>query len=212
MPHFALSELLIVVVGLWAARRLYGAGRGAAALGILLFSAAAAIGVIRFGFDRDGALISALADIHRLAGTLGGTAAMMALVYDLLHRRTQNPAQNQVQEQARNQTWRWPYLAICAAALALALTLPKLTVPFFALWSVGFIALVTVSADRLGRAPFVAMGIAALMLVNVVVFRQAAWLSAFMSWHIFHVLVAVWVFGLAHLLGAPQMAQQNKPS
>lgn len=208
MPHFALSELLIVVVGLWAARRLYGAGRGAAALALLLFSAAAAIGVIRFGFDRDGALISALADIHRLAGTLGGTAAMMALVYDLLHR----PAQNQAQNQARNQTWRWPYLAVCAVALALALTLPKLTVPFFALWSVGFIALVTVSADRLGRAPFVAMGIAALMLVNVVVFRQASWLSPSMSWHVFHLLVAVWVFGLAHLLGAPQMARQNKPS
>ena len=36
MPHFALSELLIVVVGLWAARRLYGAGRGAAALDLVI--------------------------------------------------------------------------------------------------------------------------------------------------------------------------------
>ena len=34
MTHFALSELLIVVVGLWAARRLYGAQRSAAALAL----------------------------------------------------------------------------------------------------------------------------------------------------------------------------------
>ncbi|MCH1486367.1 MAG: hypothetical protein L7V29_02395 [Alphaproteobacteria bacterium] len=194
MSHFALSELLIVVVGLWAARRLYGAGRGAAALALILFSAAAGIGVIRFGLDRDGALIAALADIHRFAGTLGGTAAMMALVYDLLQRRAPNPV------------WQGRYMAACAIALALALAFPVLSVPFFIWWSVAFIGLAAILADRLGPAsgmtPFMAMSIAGLMLVNAVVFRQASWLSVSMSWHIFHVLVAVWAFGLAHLLAA----------
>ena len=190
MTHFALSELLIVVIGLWAARRLYGAGRAAAALGLILFSTAAAIGAIRFGFDRDGALIAALADIHRLAGNIGGTAAMMALVYDLLHRRAQSAV------------WQGRYMAACAVALALALAFPKLSVPLFVWWSVGFIGLVAMSADTLGRPSGMAMAIAGLMLVNVVVFRQASWLSVSMSWHIFHVLVAVWAFGLAHLLAA----------
>ena len=192
MPHFALSELLIVVVGLWAARRLYGAGRGAASLALILFSAAAAIGVVRFGLDRDGTLIAALADIHRFAGTMGGTAAMMALVYDMLHRRAQSAV------------WQGRYMAVCAIAFALALAFPKLSVPLFVWWSVGFIGLVAVSTDKLGRASGTAMAIAGLMLVNVVVFRQAAWLSVSMSWHIFHVLVAVWAFGLAHLLAVPQ--------
>ena len=198
MTHFALSELLIVVVGLWAARRLYGAQRSAAALALVLFSAAAALGVIRFGFDRDGTLIAAMADMHRFAGTMGGTAAMMALVYDMLHRRAQSTA------------WQGRYMLACAAALALALAFPKLSVPLFVWWSVGFIVLVALTADQLGRPAGMAMAMAGLMLFNVVVFRQASWLSVAMAWHIFHILVAVWAFGLAHLLAAPHTPQANK--
>ena len=60
-----------------AGRRRGGArGHKAAALGILLFSGAAALGVVRFGLDRDGSLIAALADVHRLAGTLGDSAGL----------------------------------------------------------------------------------------------------------------------------------------
>ena len=44
-----------------------GDRRKAAALGILLFSGAAALGVVRFGLDRDGSLIAALADVQRWA-------------------------------------------------------------------------------------------------------------------------------------------------
>ena len=61
-------------------------------------------------------------------------------------------------------------------------------------------------ADGLARPPLMAGAMAALMLFNVLVFRQAEWLSAAMSWHIFHVLVALWLVGLGVLL-APKPAQ-----
>jgi hypothetical protein len=195
MTHYALSELLIVVAGTWAIRQSIARQHTATALGIFLFSAAAAIGVIRFGFDRDGGLIAALADIHRLAGTLGGTAAMMALVYDLLARRAADAAS--AQSRMRR------YMFVSAAALAFAIAFPPLIVPLFALWSLLFIMLATRSAPLLQRPPAQVFMLSALMLFNVLVFRQAAWLSPAMSWHIFHVLTAFWLAGLGYLLARP---------
>jgi hypothetical protein len=195
MTHYALSELLIVVAGAWAIRRALAQQHISVAFGIFLFSAAAAIGVIRFGFDRDGSLIAALADIHRLAGTLGGTAAMMALVYHLLARR--------VSGASATQSLMRRYMFVSAAALAFAIAFPRLLVPLFALWSVAFIILATRRAALLKRPPVQVLFISAFMLFNVLVFRQAAWLSPAMSWHIFHILTALWLVGLGFLLARP---------
>jgi hypothetical protein len=197
MTHYALSEILIVLGAAWAARRLYAHHRYGAALACGVFGLAAALGAIRFGLDRDGSLIAALADIHRFAGTWGGSFAMTALVYDMAQRRLSAP---------QWQKYQRPYMALAALALAGALAFPPLAVAVFLLWSVGFIVLVVASADILQQGKLAAFSIAALMLVNVVLFRQAAWLSPAMSWHIFHVLVAVWLFGLGHMLGRARAA------
>lgn len=188
MTHYAISELLIVVAGTWAAQRLLKNNHRAAAIGILLFIVAAAIGVVRFGFDRDGSLIAGLADIHRIAGTFGGTAAMMCLVYDVLGRRTVW------------MTWQNRYLAVVIIVMTAAIAVPRLIVPIFALWSLGFIWLVSRTAPTLERPTEQAVAIAGLMLFNVLVFRQSPYLAPAVGWHIFHVLVAVWLVGLGFLL------------
>jgi hypothetical protein len=87
----------------------------------LLFIVAAAIGVVRLGIDRDGSLIARLADIHRIAGTFGGTAATMCLVYDVLGRR------------AVWMTWQNEYLGVAVIGLAATVAVPRLIVPIFAL-------------------------------------------------------------------------------
>lgn len=189
MAHYAISEALIVLAGLWAAPRLYRQARPAAAFAIMLFSFAALLGVIRFAFDRQ----AEMAEIHRLAGTLGGLAAMMALVFEMIDRRG-----------VRLDNWRRRYLLAAALGLGLAISLAWLRVPLFLLLSVTFIILVVKSAPLLGRRVPVAMMMAGIMLVNVVVFRQAAWLSPAVAWHVFHVLVAVWLVALGLLLYPPR--------
>ena len=166
----------------------------------MLFIVAAAIGVVRFGFDRDGSLIAGLADIHRIAGTFGGTAAMMCLVYDVLGRR------------ADWMTWQNRYLAVAVIGLVAAIAVPRLIVPFFALWSLGFIWLVSRAAPTFEHPTVQAVAIASLMLFNVLVFRQSPYLAPAIGWHIFHVLVAVWLIGLGFLLrvGPPRGAVKNK--
>lgn len=188
MAHYAISEALIVLAGLWAAPRLYRQARRAAAFAIMLFSFAAFLGVIRFAFGWQ-----AMAEMHRLAGTVGGLAAMMALVFEMIDRRGLSSG-----------SWRERYLLTATLLLGLAICLPGVRVPLFLLFSVGFIVLVVKSAPLLGHRASLAGLMAGAMLVNVILFRQAAWLSPAVAWHVFHVLVAVWLAALGVLLHPPR--------
>ena len=77
MAHYAITELFIVLAALYGARQLLAHELHFAALGFLIFGAAASIGVIRFPSGQ----IEQLAGLHRLAGTLGGLIAMQALTH-----------------------------------------------------------------------------------------------------------------------------------
>jgi hypothetical protein len=194
MTHYAISEFLIVMAGLWAASRLARQRRMAAMFGVLFFALAAGIGVIRFGLDRDGSLITGLAPIHQFISLLGGSAAMMVLVYDLIDRR------------ADGLIWRARYEALALVALTLVVLFRPLAVPLFLLWSIGFITLVVLSAETMQRSRLGVGLLAGLMLIALLVFRQASWLSPAVSWHIFHTLVAIWLFGLGYILLSPSRA------
>ncbi len=185
MAHYAISEFLIVAMGGWVAVRFFQQARFAAMLAVVLFSAAAMIGVIRYGLDMDGNLIVDLAPLHRFLSLIGGTAAMMLLVYDLLTRR------------ADIMDGLGLYSAVSAAALLVAVIFNGIAVLLFLLWSVGFIYLATYPDQRSHIPPLQKMLLASLMLIAVILFRQASWLSPAVSWHVFHICVAVWLYGLS---------------
>ncbi len=194
MTHYAVSEFFIVLAGLWAALRLARRQRLAAMFGVLFFTLAAGIGVIRYGFDRDGSLIAGLAPIHQFFSLLGGSAAMIALVYDLIDRR------------ADRGVWRSRYEVVALVALTLVVLFRPLAVPMFLLWSIGFITLAVLSEDTVHRSRLGVGMLAGLMLIALLIFRQASWLSPSVSWHVFHSLVAIWIFGLGYILVSPPRA------
>lgn len=183
MAHYAISELLIVLAALWGAKRLVGQDRATAAFGLLLFGAAAAIGVVRFPFG----LIEPWADMHRFAGTMGGLLGMMALGHQIL----------------RSENLRLTpgvHMALAALGLGLGLAMPQLRVPLFLVWSFGFIWLAARHTPNRQASAWIKAGVAGFMLFNVIVFRQSPYLDPAVSWHIFHALVAVWVVGVSWLL------------
>ncbi len=188
MAHYAISELLIVLAALWGANRLVAQDRATAAFGLLLFGAAAAIGVVRFPFG----LIEPWADMHRFAGMMGGLLAMMALVHQIVRFETARLTPG-------------AHMALAALGLGLALAMPELRVPLFLLWSLGFIWLAARHTPKRHTrkreaSAWIKAGVAGFMLFNVIVFRQSPYLDPAVSWHIFHVLVAVWVVGVSWLL------------
>ena len=179
MAHYAITELIIVLAALYGARQLRVHRLHFATIGFLIFGAAAFIGVIRFPSGQ----IDQLADLHRLASTLGGVIAMQALTHQML----------------TGTKWGRGHVIIAGFAIGLCLFLPVFRVAFFLLWSLVFIWRIGFYTPQIQLQIFMKTGIAALMLFNVIVFRQSPFLTPDVSWHIFHTLVAIWIFGLTRL-------------
>ncbi|MEP0392655.1 MAG: hypothetical protein ABJ205_00880 [Erythrobacter sp.] len=177
-PHFALSELLIVVAAITCGVRFGKAGLWLAATGSLLFGLIAAIGAFRFGMGQ----IDALAGIHGAFSQTGGAIAMSLIAAQL--------ALHGVLD--RRGLERWVYGTVLVGALA-AIIVPVATLPLFLLWlaiAIGSAALIPVIGpfQRIGRALLVGI-----FLINILAVRQSPLLGAGLSWHLFHALVAVWL-------------------
>lgn len=193
--HYAISEALIVLVALWGAARLWRGGYSLAAVGILLFGTAAAIGTYRFGTDQ----VESFAAIHKSFSQSGGAIAMALISGQLLLSNAfvrQQPAAKRV------------ILALIAASALAALLAPDLTTLLFLGWLI--IAIVTAClipaptvARRLGFAAIVSI-----FLVNLLLVRQSAALGPSLSWHLFHTLVAIWIVGMVWIFGRNREAQK----
>ena len=187
MAHYAISELMISLAALWAARLLWPHNLRWAAFGLLVFGAAAAIGVVRFPTG----MIEEWAAFHRFAGTMGGVLAMQALTQQLI--KTDTPVYRL-------------HFVLALVALGVALALPWTRVPLFAIWSLAFIWRISAATPEIDVSKFMKACIGGLMLFNALVFRQSPFMAPAVSWHIFHVLLASWIMGLARLLVHPHLA------
>ena len=123
---------------------------------------------------------------HRFAGTMGGLLAMMALTHQVVRFETARLSPQS-------------HMALAALGLGLALAMPALRVPLFLIWSLGFIWLAARHTPLRLSPAWQKAGVAGFMLFNVLVFRQSPYLDAALSWHIFHVLVALWIVGVVWL-------------
>lgn len=195
-PHYAISEALIVVAAIWTVFRLTRSGHPLAALGTGILGTAAAIGVYRFGFGN----IENLAAFHRDFSQIGGAIAMSLIGSQLLIRH--------------------PFLRIGYAGRSLALLgiggttvlafiFPQLTTGLFA----GWLVLAMLSAAMFpGHGVFLRIlttGTISLFLVNVLLVRRSTLLGADLSWHAFHILIAIWLIGMIWVFENIQTAQRT---
>lgn len=185
-PHYALSEALIVLVGVWSVLQMARRGMWFGALGISIFSVAAGIGVIRFGLGR----IEELAPVHQAFSQVGGATAMALVAMQL------------VMVPVKSWTgWRLSVaIALAVATLVSGMIAREATMPLFTAWLLIAIVASTIWSasgvvQRLLRASVVAI-----FLANVLFVRQSSILSADTSWHLFHILIAVWFVGIWWLL------------
>lgn len=180
--HYALSEALIVASAVWVGLRFTARQAWFAAAGVAILGLAAAIGVLRFGTGA----IELLAGLHRGVSQTGGAVAMALIA---------------MQFAAATGYLAGPGRIVSAFALALLTLLASAFMPgaatvLFVLWLVVAIALAaSLPAEalplRLARALAIAV-----MLANVLLVRQSPMLGPDLSWHLFHVLVAIWLGGI----------------
>lgn len=188
--HYSLSEALIVVIALWCIARYAGTGLWLAALGTALLGLAAGIGTFRFASG----MVEELGELHRTTSQLGGAAAMVLIAIQLM---LLVPATRTGGAKAG--------VAVLAALSAAALLFaPQYATALFILWLLAaIIGSAMLPADRLASR-LVRAGVVAIFLVDLLLVRQSPALGPDLSWHLFHVLIAVWLYGMCRILLSAQ--------
>lgn len=189
-PHFALSEILIVLAAIICTAKFGKVGLWLGAAGSLLFGVIAAIGAFRFSVG----MIDALADTHRAFSQIGGAIAMSLIAGQLLLLRSS----------AGSLTSKAIYCLVLIGGAAV-LFLPSATMPLFLIWlavAIGAAALLPAHRPqtRITRALLISI-----FLINIAAVRQSPTLGIGMSWHLFHILVAAWLLGLLWVIFGSRM-------
>jgi hypothetical protein len=193
-PHYALSEALLVVAALWAAVRLYRGGYILAAPGILLFGLAAAMGVWRFGSSAfDGGAIDEWATIHRTLSLTGGAMGLTLIVAELLRVRF---------ALFRSSAAMGAQIGAALLIGAIVYSDPGAAIPLFFVPTllVGGVVLAYLAPAQTQGGQIAGAGLFAIFLFNILIVRQSPTLGPAVSWHLYHILIAVWVVGVSWIL------------
>lgn len=186
MPtHYAASEMLILLVALWTAQALWRHKIFYGALGIVLFGTAAALGAIRFGLSLND---DNLTTLHRFASQFGGLVGVILFCHELIIGTE------------KGRKWRLWHTGFASLMALTALLFPMTRVPLFLFWLAGLIVLCAGHTPHITLRIPVKMALAGIMLANVVLVRQAPWLRPEVSWHAFHIFVAIWLLAIYALL------------
>jgi hypothetical protein len=156
---------------------------------VALFGLAAAIGTVRV----TSGLIEPLAVPHRFASQFGGLLGLLLLLWQIF-KTTLGPVRSVYGA------------AICISAVGLAIILPAAGAPIYFLALVGGIALF--GLDRLGGKPNIGAALGfGVMLPNVLFLRQSKFLGPDLSWHLFHIVIALWLVLTVLALRPKQVAK-----
>ncbi|OYY71798.1 hypothetical protein [Sphingomonas sp. 28-63-12] len=169
--HYALTEAIVAAAGVIGIGQLMAISRSAA-LGLAPFALAGLIGAIQIA----GGLTGPIVMVHAFLSRAGAVFGLGCLVAVLAHRRAPQPA------------------AIGAAAAAAVIAFPAAGVAIFVVLILGGAVLTFRAAPH--RRVMAAVGFALLLPAQqlTAALRPA---HPAMAWHLFHVLVALWLVGIA---------------
>lgn len=183
-PHYALSELVLVIAAGGCAWQFWRQRLFFAALGAVLLSLVALIGSLRFGLG----LHAELGAAHKALSQLGGLAALTLLACDL----ARTTLSTGLQTPGRTFTG----LGVAAVVLT-ALIWPPAAMPLILLFALILPVLVALRPFARPTWHLLAVLGASLFLVNALLIRRSPLLEPALSWHLSHLVMAVWIVSLA---------------
>lgn len=181
MPDtYALSEILIVVAALWFGLKCWRAGYVFAVVGIFILGLAATIGIVRILSGPS----EVLAVAHKTVSGLGGLTAMALIALEFIKL-------NWPEEQRSKRN----LYALCGVFLSLsaAIVTPALAVPLLLIWiGCAVIAAFALPADS-NKTRALRAGTISLVIFNFIIIRQNPSLGPAVSWHLYHIVIAIWI-------------------
>jgi hypothetical protein len=185
MPlHYALSDGLVGVLGMWGLWTLARRGQLLPGVGLGLFGLAGLIGLVRI----TSGLIEPMAVLHKSVSQLGGLAGLVLILSGLVrHIGLKVPALGA--------------LAAAAVAVVIAVRMPAVWQGLFAAGLLSGIIVLAVARGPMALRLQSALGFA-VMLPNVLLLRNAPALNPDLRWHAYHLIVALWLVLLPFCLAA----------
>ncbi|MGJ8563064.1 MAG: hypothetical protein ACSHXY_05875 [Alphaproteobacteria bacterium] len=177
--HFAISEAVLALAAIWCIWKFARAGLLFAAVGTFCFALAATLGTLRFG-----AGLGSLEYFHRMVSQIGGVAGI-GLISGQFVLSNFGPYK-------RKAIGALLILAVIVNLLV-AIKIPSAgTLLFIAGSIIGSLAALIALSGPFWRRIIGAVSVSGLLLDHVLVF-QSPFLGANIRWHLYHILIAIWL-------------------
>lgn len=188
MPmHFAVSELILAIACLGAMWILWNRSIRFAAMGLGILGLAAGLGTIRFAFG----LGPEFALVHRMVSQHGGLISAGLIALSLV-------------DGVVSPQRRLSFLLVTGGAVAVSvfvgLTNSSLQPLILLAWAMIIMLFSPLQPFRKIGTRMLACSFAAILPLNALFVRRSPALGVDLSWHLYHVLLAVWAVAIAAIL------------
>ena len=187
-PSFAITELLIVLTASFCSLKLRKC-YPFAAIGIILFGLAALIGVYRFLSGE----VEQLASIHKYFSQAGALLGLILITKEIILAQASKAVQISIEKAG---------YAIIIISLFFINIFQSYIVPAYIICSLASIILAYKLAGPNKSKKLFYTFIMTIMPLNLIFVRNSEFLSQIMSWHVFHAIVAAWIYGIYYILNS----------
>ena len=191
--HYAITEVLIVASSIYSIYLLKGRKEFFALIGVMLIGIAATLGAIRYGFNSSETIIK----LNMISGIYSGLTCIGLVCVQM----------------AFNLQWKYIYkllLAILVISLIISIVWPKQYIFYLILtWSLISILIVMDYPNHNILQKILRGMIMSILLIGFLTIRKNGLLADFinpsMSFHLYHLVIAVWIFAVTTLIKKPQI-------
>ena len=183
--HFALSEILILIISVYSIKTFLGHKLNYATIGVLILGTTAFFATLRFGL----VMHSELKTIHQLFTTLSLLLGVPLIVIEII-KKSKLVNENII---------LFSVLVLAIGSIYIFFQAKNLIIVISLLWLIiGIIFSFLIPREK-KIFKFISVFVFSIILFNFII-RQAQVFDPILSWHFYHVMIAIWLYLITIML------------
>ena len=183
--HFALSEILILIISVYSIKTFLGHKLNYATIGVLILGATAFLATLRFGL----VMHSELKSIHQLFTTLSLLLGLPLIVIEII-KKSKLVNENII---------LFSVLVLAIGSIYIFFQAKNLIIMISLLWLIiGIIFSFLIPREK-KIFKFISVFVFSIILFNFII-RQAQVFDPILSWHFYHIMIAIWLYLITIML------------